>query len=81
MKGKNSKRAVSIGTKTLISHVTLCIVVVTLACVLSYALTSQYMRQTRIQDLMEGGTHRRARRREPDGGIMPNGARCACTRS
>jgi len=41
----------SIGAKTLISHVTLAVVVTLLASVLSYALCSHYIRQTRVKEL------------------------------
>ncbi len=40
----------SIGTKTLISHLTLCVIVISLASVLSYALSSQYMREMKEED-------------------------------
>ena len=49
---KRYKPSLSIGTKTLLSHLTLAIVVTTLASVLSYALSSHYIRQTRVNELM-----------------------------
>ncbi|MBQ6373519.1 MAG: HAMP domain-containing protein [Clostridia bacterium] len=48
---KHSINELSISAKTLISHVTLALVVVLLANVLSYFLTIQYVRDTRIRDL------------------------------
>ena len=48
---KKIRRSLSIGAKTLLSHVTLAVVVIALASVISYTLSSQYIRQTRVRDL------------------------------
>ena len=50
---KKTKNPVSIGAKTLISHITLALVVVVLASVLSYVLTVQYVRDTRLDNLVQ----------------------------
>ena len=65
-------RSLSIGAKTLISHVTLCVVLIALVSVLGYALSSQYVRETRMEELLRkadyiaenAGTN-------PDGPLMP----------
>ncbi|MBQ8109982.1 MAG: HAMP domain-containing protein [Clostridia bacterium] len=69
---KPFKPSLSIGTKMLISHVSLAILVTALASVLSYALSSHYIRQTRIDELMVKAEHIAESARTPeDGGIMP----------
>lgn len=45
-------RSLSIGTKTLLSHMILCVAIIVLAGVLSYAITSQYMKETRLKELL-----------------------------
>ena len=50
---RKHRNSLSIGTKTLISHLTLCVIVISLASVLSYALSSQYMRETRMEELLK----------------------------
>ncbi len=70
---KRYKPSLSIGTKTLLSHLTLAIVVTTLASVLSYAISSHYIRQTRVNELIikaqriAESTHASA-----DGGVVPS---------
>lgn len=53
MASKIKSKSLSIGAKTLISHITLAVVVIALASVISYTLSSQYIRQTRIRDLAQ----------------------------
>ena len=50
---RRTKRSMSIGVKTLLSHLTLCIALIALASVLSYAIISQYIKGMRIDDLLE----------------------------
>ena len=47
------ERPLSIGTKMLISHLVLCMVIILLASLLSFVLTAQYMKETRMKDLLE----------------------------
>ena len=49
---KRRRKPMSIGTKTLLSHISLAIAIIVLACALSYALSYQYVRRTRITDLV-----------------------------
>ena len=42
----------SIGTKLLLSHLTLCVVIIVLTGLMSYAITSQFIRDTRVDDLL-----------------------------
>ena len=73
MGGKRYRRSLSIGTKTLISHITLCIVVIVLASVLSYALSSQYIREMRIEEMLSKASRiADSARSSADGGIIPN---------
>ena len=66
------KRSLSIGSRVLISHVILCIVVIALASLLSYALFAQYIRQTRIADLLEKADKIAETSQEtPEGEIKP----------
>ena len=51
MFGKKTRLNLSIGAKTLISHISLALVVVVLSSVLTYVLTYQFVRDTRIDDL------------------------------
>ena len=53
MSAKRYRHSLSIGAKTMLSHVTLAVVVIALASVISYTLSSQYIRQTRVSDLLE----------------------------
>ena len=46
-------RALSIGTKTLISHITLALAIILLASVLSYTFSYQYVRESRMSDLVQ----------------------------
>ncbi len=48
-----SERPSSIGTKVLLSHLLLCGVIILLASLLSYALTARYMKEMRMDDLLE----------------------------
>ena len=51
MFSKKTMRSLSIGAKTLISHITLALVAVLMSSILSYILTYQFARDTRIEDL------------------------------
>ena len=69
---KRYRPSLSIGNKTLISHVTLAIVVTALASVLSYALSSHYIRETRVNELIIKAEHIAESTRTPaGGGIIP----------
>ena len=50
---KKYRQTLSIGAKILLSHVTLAVVVIALASAISYTLASQYIRQTRVSDLLQ----------------------------
>ena len=52
MRIRRERRSLSLGTKTLLSHFSLAIAIITMACVLSYALSTQYIRRARIDDLV-----------------------------
>ena len=58
----------SLGTKTLLSHFSLAIAIIAMACVLSYALSNHYIRRTRMADLVE-----KARRIASNSRITRNG--------
>jgi len=51
------RNSLSIGTKTLISHITLALFVILLASVLSYMLTFHYVRDNMIDDLVSKARH------------------------
>ena len=51
------RNSLSIGTKTLISHITLALFVILLASVLSYMLTFHYVRDNMIDDLVSKALH------------------------
>lgn len=68
----NKKQSLSIGTKTLISHITLALLVILLASVLSYWLTFQYVRENMISDLTHKAVHvAESSRRLSDDSIIP----------
>ena len=67
------KKPISIGIKTLISHVTLAVIVVSLASVLSYVLITQYARSVRMDDLETKAQHiAESVHTMSDGGIHPS---------
>ena len=69
---KRYGQSLSIGAKTLISHITLAIVVIALASVISYTLSSQYIRQTRIVDLTQKAERiAESSQENPDGDMLP----------
>ena len=69
---KRIRRSLSIGAKTLISHVTLCIVLVALVSVLGYALSSQYVREIRMNQLLRKADYiAESTRNAPDGESIP----------
>ncbi len=69
---KRVRRSLSIGAKTLISHVTLCVVFMALVSVLGYALSSQYVRQIRMDELLRKADYiAESTRTAPDGEAMP----------
>ena len=57
MSMKRYQSLLRIGTKTLLSHLTLCIVVIVLAAVLSYTLTVQYMKEQRMEQLLKSAEY------------------------
>ena len=70
---KIKRKALSIGAKTLLSHVTLAVVVIALASAISYTLSSQYIRQTRVRDLTAKAERIAEGSREvPEGDILPS---------
>ena len=72
MAGKIKRQSLSIGAKTLLSHITLAVVVIALASVISYTLSSQYIRQTRIRDLASKAERIAEGSNEvPEGDIVP----------
>ena len=72
MAGKIKRQSLSIGAKTLLSHITLAVVVIALASVISYTLSSQYIRQTRIRDLAAKAERIAEGSNEvPEGDIVP----------
>lgn len=63
----------SIGTKTLISHISLSMFVILLASLLSYMLTFQYVRDTMIEDLLNKAEHiADSTHTMSDGGLVPS---------
>ncbi len=69
---KKHRKSLSIGAKTLLSHVTLAVVVIALASIISYTLSYQYIRQTRVSDLVEKAARiAEGSQASPDGGILP----------
>ena len=69
---KRYGQSLSIGAKTLLSHVTLAVVVIALASAISYTLSSQYIRQTRVNDLLEKADRIADGSREvPEGDVLP----------
>ena len=69
---KRVRRSLSIGAKALISHVTLCVVFMALVSVLGYALSSQYVRQIRMNELLHKADYiAESTRTAPDGEAMP----------
>ena len=69
---KKHRQSLSIGAKTLLSHVTLAVVVIALASIISYTLSYQYIRQTRVSDLVEKASRIAEGSREaPEGYCSP----------
>ena len=67
------ERPVSIGTKMLISHLLLCVVIIVLASLLSYVLTAQYMKETHMRDLLEKAERiAESSRQMPEGEYVPS---------
>ena len=67
------ERSRSIGTKVLLSHLLLCGVIILLASLLSYALTAQYMKDTRMEDLLEKAERiAESSRQMPEGEFVPS---------
>jgi len=63
----------SIGTKMLLSHLLLCAAIIVLASLLSYGLTAQYMKETRIADLLEKAERiAESSRQMPEGEYVPS---------
>ncbi len=53
MRYRTPQKSMSIGKKTLLSHITLAITIILLASTLSYALSYRYIRRSRIADLAD----------------------------
>ena len=67
------ERPLSIGTKMLISHLVLCVVIILLASLLSFVLTAQYMKETRMKDLLEKAERiAESSRQMPEGEYVPS---------
>ena len=70
---RRRKKTMSIGTKTLLSHISLAIAIIILACLLSYALSYQYIRRSRIDDLVSKAEKiADSARTTRDGGFSPS---------
>lgn len=73
MAKRRYERSLGIGTKMLFSHLLLCVVIIVLASVLSYALTAQYMKETRMGDLLEKAERiAESSRQIPEGEYVPS---------
>ncbi len=72
MGNRIKRQSLSIGAKTLLSHITLAVVVIALASAISYTLSSQYIRQSRVRDLATKAERIAEGSREvPEGDILP----------
>ena len=70
---KRYESSLSIGTKVLLSHLLLGGVIILLASLLSYALTAQYMKDNRMDDLLEKAERiAESSRQMPEGGFVPS---------
>ena len=70
---RQHKRTLSVGTKVLLSHLLLCVAIILLAGALSYVLTSQYMKESHIDDLLEkAGRIAESSRQMPEGEFVPS---------
>lgn len=66
------QQSLSIGAKTLISHITLALFVILLASILSYTLTFRYVRENMINDLVDKARHvSESSRTLSDGSLIP----------
>ena len=73
MADKRFNRTPSIGTKVLLSHLMLCVIVILLASVLSYVITAQYMKGSRKEDLLEKAERiAESSRQMPEGEFVPS---------
>ena len=73
MDNRRSKRSLSIGTKMLLSHLLLCMVIIVLASLISYALTAQYLKETRMGELLEKAERiAESSRQMPEGEYVPS---------
>ena len=73
MARRRSKRSTSIGAKLLLSHIALCVVIILLASLLSYVITAQYLKETRMEDLLEKAERiAEGGRQAPEGESMPS---------
>ena len=52
MAKRRNERSLSIGTKMLLSHLLLCVVIIVLGALLSMFLTIRYIRESRMKDLL-----------------------------
>ena len=70
---RRSKRNLSVGTKMLLSHLLLCMVIIVLASLISYALTAQYLKETRMGELLEKAERiAESSRQMPEGEYVPS---------
>ncbi len=73
MRYKKLQKSMSIGAKTLLSHITLAITIILLASTLSYALSYRYIRRSRIADLADkAGRIAETARLTPEGEFRPS---------
>jgi len=70
---RRSKHTLSVGTKMLLSHLLLCVVIIVLASLISYALTAQYLKETRMGELLEKAERiAESSRQMPEGEYVPS---------
>ena len=73
MAKRRNERSLSIGTKMLLSHLLLCVVIIVLGALLSRFLTIRYIRESRMKDLLVKAERiAESSRQMPKGEYVPN---------
>ena len=73
MAKRRYERPLSIGTKMLISHLILCVVIIVLASLLSYVLIARHIKETRTRDLLQKAERiAESSRQMPEGEYVPS---------
>ena len=68
-----NERSLSIGTKMLFSHLQLCVVIIVLGALLSWFLTTRYIRESRREELLEKAERiAESSRQMPEGEYVPD---------